>query len=188
MKVSKFKPALIAAFAAAGFAATAAHAEGLDLNVPNIANGPYAGASIGTPDFKDNINGFGGNGDDLSAKVFGGYQFTPNLAVEGGYAALGKSKQPDGSDVRAQALFADGVGTVPIVGNLSAIGRLGLAEVWANTPAGDDHGVALHGGAGLQYAFTQNVAVRGEWERYHADVFEGKPDIDQYTVGLRVGF
>jgi OmpA-OmpF porin, OOP family len=180
MKI-QFKPALIAALTAAGFAATAAHAEGL------TANGPYAGASIGTPSYQDDVNGFGGNGDDASAKLYGGYQFTPNFAVEGGYAALGKTRQPNG-EVRSQALFADAVGIVPITGNFSLLGRLGAAEVKADTPNGDDHGFGVHGGAGVQYAFTQNVAVRGEWERYHVDLFGDKPDIDQYTVGLRVGF
>jgi len=43
-------------------------------------------------------------------------------------------------------------------------------------------------GLGVQYALTQNVAIRGEWERYQLKAFGDNPNTGQYTVGLKVGF
>ena len=41
---------------------------------------------------------------------------------------------------------------------------------------------------GAQYALTPKVALRAEWERYQTRAFNTKPDIDQYTVGVKVSF
>ena len=57
-----------------------------------------------------------------------------------------------------------------------------------DTSNGDSRGNGLKLGLGAQYSLTGNVALRGEWERYHPSAFGNKPNIDQYTVGVRVGF
>ena len=57
-----------------------------------------------------------------------------------------------------------------------------------DTSNGDSRGNGLKLGLGAQYSLTSNVALRGEWERYHPSAFGNKPNIDQYTVGVRVGF
>ena len=63
-----------------------------------------------------------------------------------------------------------------------------MAQVNLNTSFGDDSGNGLKVGLGAQYALTDKVSIRGEWERYQANVFGDKPNVDQYTVGLKVGF
>lgn len=176
MKNFTVKPVLTALLIAASLAAGAAHAEGA-----------YVGGSIGMPDYKDSIRGISGDASGVSGKVYGGYQFTPNVAVEGGYADLGHVDRRDGS-IHSHGEFLDAVGIAPLNNDWSLLGRVGVAHVDVNTSNGEDNGLALKVGVGAQYAIDSRTSVRGEWERYHTDVFDGKPDIDQYTVGVRIAF
>ncbi|HSW07340.1 outer membrane beta-barrel protein [Aquabacterium sp.] len=162
--------------ALAGLAALPAHAEGL-----------YAGGALGTPRYPDAVNGISGNGSGLSGKLFGGYQFTPNLSLETGFAGLGHIDDGSGR-VSGRAAYLDLLGTLPLNDKWSALGRLGVAHVKLDSSTGDSSGSGPKLGLGLQYALTTNVALRGEWERYHPSVFGEKPNIDQYTLGFRVGF
>lgn len=171
-----FKPALAAAMLAAGLGSTAAHADPF-----------YAGASLGTPRYEDGIQGSDGHGSGVSGKVFGGYQVTPNFALEAGLADLGHVGDGDGR-VKAHGEYIDAVGLAPVTDQWTLLGRLGLAHVNVDSPRGDANGNGLKLGVGAQYAVTTNVAVRGEWERYRPDVFGDKPNLDQYTVGVRFGF
>jgi OOP family OmpA-OmpF porin len=70
----------------------------------------------------------------------------------------------------------------------SLLGRIGVAHVNLDTSAGDDSGSGPKVGLGAQYNLTSNLAVRGEWERYRSKLFDGHPNLDQYTVGVRFAF
>ena len=80
-KLNKSAIAAVLAIASIG----AAHAEGL-----------YVGGSLGKPDFKNSVNGISGDGSGVGGKIFGGYQFTPNVAVEGGLFNLGRIHDASG--------------------------------------------------------------------------------------------
>jgi OmpA-OmpF porin, OOP family len=149
--------------------------------------GAYAGASLGTTQFPDSVNGVSGDGSPVSGKLFGGYQFTPNFALEVGAANLGSVSSASG-DLDGRAVFLDAVGSLPLSDRWSVLGRIGVAQVNANTSFGDDSGNGLKVGLGAQYSLSNKVAIRGEWERYQANVFGDKPNVDQYTLGLKVGF
>ena len=173
------KTALVAAGVAAGtaFVALPAHADGL-----------YVGGALGAPHFGgDPINGLPGNGTGLSGKLFGGWQFTPNFALEAGLADLGRIDNPMGR-VRSHGAYLDALGLLPLGNDWSLLGSLGVARVQTNTDLGDATGTGLKLGLGAQYALSSHLALRGEWERYRPAVFGGHPDIDQYTVGLSYGF
>jgi OOP family OmpA-OmpF porin len=147
------------------------------------------------------------NEDERSAagKIFGGYQFNRYVALEGGYFNLGKfgytaSTSPAGSlsgDIRLQGLNLDVVGILPLTDRFSAFGRVGVIHAQArdnfsstglvnrpaSSPRQNDTGYKF--GAGLQYAFTDRLAVRGEVERYRInDAIGNKGDVDMATVGL----
>lgn len=153
------------------------------------ANEPafYAGGSLGVPRYQDSVNGVSGSGNGASGKVFGGYQITPNVGVEVGYADLGHIDNSTGR-VDGRAGYVDAVGTLPLGDKFSLIGSAGVTHVDLDTSAGDGSGNGLKLGLGAQYALTGNLALRAEAERYHASAFDAKPDIDQYTVGLRLRF
>lgn len=163
---------------AAGLGAAGAHAEAL---------GPYVGGSLGTPHYSDDVNGIGGDGSGVSGKLFGGYQFTPNFSLEAGGADLGHIDERSGK-VDAHGVYLDAVGAAPLNDHWALLGRIGVAHMDFDTSAGDDSGSGLKLGAGVQYAISSNLALRGEWERYHTAAFGDRPNVDQYTVGLRFGF
>ncbi len=178
MNTRQFKHILAATVLVGGFGSVTAHAEQTNF---------YAGANLGAPGYPHNVNGVDGSGGDgLSGKVFGGYQFTPNFAVETGLVHLGRVENANGS-VHARGEFVDAVGIAPLNDQWSLLGRLGVTHVTLDTSNGNDNGSGLKVGLGAQYALTKTVALRGEWERYRTDAFGSNPSINQYTFGVRVG-
>lgn len=179
MKLSTIKPVLTAAILAASLGALPAHADNL-----------YVGAALGLPHFGAGNNGFNGitgQGSGVSSKLFGGYQFTPNFALEAGVADLGHIKNDTGS-VSSQGVFLDAVGLLPLTNKWSLLGSLGVAHVNLNTSNGDASGNGAKVGLGAQYALTSNVVMRGEWEGYRPSAFGDKPKIEQFTIGARMAF
>src|SRR5437868_39477 len=77
---------------------------------------------------------------ETAFKVFGGYQFNPNIALEADYFSLGHfgyaaKTTPAGTlqgDMRLRGVGIDLVGTLPLAGNLSALGRIGVTSTRAN--------------------------------------------------------
>ncbi len=145
--------------------------------------------------------------DDRSTgyKIFGGYQLNRNFALEGGYFNLGDfgytaTTVPAGTltgRIKLQGLNLDLVGILPITDKFSAFGRAGVAYAQARdtfTGTGavnvtnrnpSKRAANLKVGLGLQYAFTDALAVRGEVERYRInDAVGNKGDIDLLSVGL----
>jgi len=150
-------------------------------------NGLYAGASLGTQQYPGTVNGISGDGSATSGKLYAGYQVNPNFAIEAGMAELGSISNNSGQ-IDGYSQFLDAVGLLPLDDKWTLLGRLGVAHVRVDTSQGDDDGTGLKVGLGVQYALTQNVAIRGEWERYQLKAFGDNPNTGQYTVGLKVGF
>ena len=153
------------------------------------ASGPglYVGASLGAPHYSDSVAGSGTGGDGVAGKVYGGYALTPNFAVEAGLTGLGKVSGLNGR-VKGYGGFVDAVGMLPLSNQWSLLGRVGAGHVRMDAPGTKDSGATLKVGLGAQYSLGTNVALRGEWERYRADVFGSKPNIDQYTLGVTYRF
>ncbi|GAA0742509.1 porin family protein [Ideonella azotifigens] len=165
--------------AALGFAASS-RAEGL-----------YLGGSLAVPQWHGPVNGSDGDNQGVGVNLYGGYSFTPNWSLEAGYMNLGRLKgDVDGlsTSAKAQGGYLDAVGTLPIGERFSLLGRLGYAGANLKTTAGDDHGNGLKLGAGVQYDLSKQVALRGEWNRYRFDAFSDHQDVDQYSLGVKVGF
>jgi OOP family OmpA-OmpF porin len=138
-------------------------------------------------------------------KLYGGYQFNNNFALEGGYFNLGKfgytaTTVPAGSmtgDIKLQGLNLDAVGKLPLTDKLSAIGRVGLNYAQARDTFSGTGAVRVLNtsasksetnykiGAGLQYDFTESLGMRLEAERYRMnDAIGNKGHIDLISVGL----
>jgi len=166
---------LVALLAAGGIGA--AQAEGL-----------YVGGNLGTPDYHSTINGVGGDGSGAGLKLYGGYQLTPNFAVEGGYFDLGHIDDGSGR-VKARGVYADAVGSFEIAPKWSLLGSAGLAEGRFTTTAGNDSSPALKLGAGVQYDLSKQFALRAQYDRYRfINAFDEKPNIGELSVGLKVNF
>lgn len=152
------------------------------------AEGPYVGGNLGTPDYSSTIDGVGGNGSGVAGKLFGGYQFTPNFALEGGYFDLGHIDDGTGR-VKLRGAYLDAVGLYEFAPKWSVLGRAGLAEGRFTSVGGKDSSPALKLGAGIQYDLTDRVALRTEYERYRfTDAFDAKANVGVVSVGLKVAF
>lgn len=142
---------------------------------------------------------------DKGYKLFGGYQFSKHFAVEGGYFDLGRfgfvaTTVPAGTlsgDIKLKGLNLDLVGTLPFSSKFSAFGRVGVNYAQARdtfsgtgmvsviNPNPIQRGANLKAGLGLQFAFTEALAMRIEAERYRInDAVGNKGDIDMVSVGL----
>jgi len=142
---------------------------------------------------------------DLGSKLFGGYQFNKNFALEGGYFDLGQfgfatSTTPAGTlngSIKLRGLNLDAVGMLPITEKFTAFGRIGITHTQANdafagsgavnvlnpNPSSSDTNLKI--GFGLQYALTDAWTLRTEIERYRIDDAVGNMgDVDMVSVGL----
>lgn len=180
MTMKKLAAGLLACTAVVGLA----RADGVE--------GPYVGASIGRAHNGSDRPVAPTDRNDSSYKLYGGYGFTPNLALEAGYTDLGRFNTANGS-LKAKGVFADVVGSWALAPQLSAIARLGLFNGSLQSLDdinGDskDRGSSVKFGAGLQYELSKTVALRGEWERYRLNTAVGKPDVDTYNLGVHLRF
>jgi OOP family OmpA-OmpF porin len=150
----------------------------------------YAGGSLSAPNYNDQVNHFGEaeSGHGPGAKLFGGLQFNPNVAVEAGWMNLGRTQNTGGS-ATIYGGYVDAVGTLPVAPQWSLLGRAGVAEARLTSSDGDTSSAALKAGVGVQYDLTPKVAVRVEYEHYHfLSAFGDKPEVGQASVGLKIGF
>lgn len=182
-------------------------------------NGPYIGGNIGRTkaDFDNGsinrtlagqgltVTSTTADNRDTGYKLFGGYQFNRNFAVEGGYFDLGSSSYrfntaPAGSfsgETRVRGLNLDLVGILPVTDRFSVFGRVGAAyaqtranftstgAVAANRSATRNNDTNLKVGLGMQYAITEALSLRAELERYRInDPVRNRGHIDMASLGL----
>lgn len=143
---------------------------------------------------------------DTGYKLFGGYQFNKNFALEGGYFNLGKfgytaTTIPAGTltgNIKLQGVNFDAVGILPFTQKFSAFGRAGVNYAQARDQFSSTGAVGVPTnpnpskseanykfGLGLQYDFTESLGMRAEAERYRInDAVGNRGDIDLISVGL----
>ena len=154
----------------------------------------YAGGGIGQSKFKaDCGGGLSCDKNDTSFRIFGGYQFTRNIAAEVGYTDLGKLKVSGGinGDVAVTAWDLSGVFSWPIE-QFGVFGRLGIASVKAKpggafSGAGDQSKSGLTWGLGASYDLNKNLGFRAEWQRFKADSgssLGGEGDVDNLMLSV----
>lgn len=167
------------------------------IDNPRITSGLAAGGLT--------VNSISDRDRDTGYKIFGGYQLNRNFAVEGGYFDLGKfgytaNTTPAGSvsgDMRVRGLNLDLVGTLPLSERFAVFGRAGINYAQAKdqftstgaatiiNPNPSESGANYKIGAGLQYAITDALSIRGELERYRVrDGIGNRGHIDMASVGL----
>ena len=168
--------------------------------------GFYLGASAGRTSVDLDTTGTTSSDEtDTGFKVFAGYAFNKNFAIEGGYADLGNALLGDNTlpifaEFNSSAWFLDLLGSVPLNNDFSLFARAGIAgtnvEVTGTIPglgsaSFEEDVTVFKFGVGAQYAFTQNLVARAEWERYRdveAPIGLGKSDIDVVSAGLQYHF
>jgi OmpA-OmpF porin, OOP family len=114
----------------------------------------YAGVELGSSDL--------GSETDTAMKIFGGFQFHPNIAVELGYGFL-----YDKGATEVTALELVGVGMYQVAPQLSVLGKLGFASVEVDVGGFSDDKVELVFGVGAQYDVMRNLSARLMFTRYN---------------------
>ena len=151
--------------------------------------------------------------NDVGFKLFGGYRFHPNFAVEAGYFNLGKvgfttittgpAATIGGEAKNENGFNIDLVGIAPLSDVFSLFARVGVQTSKTSiTAAGIGPGgtsavsssetsASYKAGVGAQYEFTKNIGGRLEWERYHVPGGAAgidKFDVDSFSLGMVVRF
>ena len=145
----------------------------------------------------------------LAWKAFGGYQLNRYVGIEAGYFSLGhfgftSTTVPAGTldgRIKLHGVNLDLVGTLPVTERFSLLARVGAQHASARdsfhggggvvvlTPNPSKSETNVKFGAGLQYAFTPNLMLRGEAERYRVnDAVGNHGDVNMYSVGLVYAF
>jgi predicted porin len=127
----------------------------------------YAGADIGTTKFE------GESHRETSYGAFGGYQFCPQIAIEGAYRRL-FTENFDGGSAHLDQLSISAVGTIPLSNGFSVFGRLGANRIAITANAGGDnfneHANRGLYGIGMGYDFTPAISARIEIQKPMSDL------------------
>lgn len=168
----------------------------------------YGGGSVGQASYRCTTSD-----DDCKNtgwKIFGGYKFTDNMAVEAGYYNLGEEEAKYDSEyygkmhasAKATGIGVSGIYSQPVAENLEVFGKLG-AMFWnvegelsqdvggsKVSVSDDEDGTSVLFGLGASYKFDDNWGIRGEWERYtveYEDIDKGddsEEDVDILSAGV----
>ncbi len=143
---------------------------------------------------------------DTGFKVYGGYQFNTNFALEVGYYDLGSYNNdvgvlPSGtllSDTAVKGFNLDAVFTLPVTESFDVFARAGLNNARVESdyfgsgyaadgtyPSGHRRDTHEKFGVGVAYEFNDKVSVRVEAERYNfLDATKRDGNINMLSVGL----
>ena len=187
----------------------------------------YLGAGLGQSDSKFNTTDFGlgsalvtetQDKSKIAIKLYGGYDFTKNWAIEGGSTRLEKPQYRYGgvgaltgvgtrAQVEETAWHAALKGTLSLSEQVGVFGKFGVTRNRARlelprtgnaafdallrlqNSAGKYHANALYG-AGAEYSATKNIGLRLDYERYgtFGDANTGRTKVDLWSLGATYRF
>lgn len=128
--------------------------------------------------------------EDTAFTGFAGYQFNRYFGLEAGYADFGEVEVSGvpGARVEADATYLVAVGSVPFTDRFSGYAKAGYSDWDAEASVAglvaDDSGNDPTYGLGLQYRFTDHLALRGEYSRFELE----DTDVDLAQAQLRFDF
>jgi OmpA-OmpF porin, OOP family len=150
----------------------------------------YVGASAGKSDIDSSvadglITSGTVDGKDSGTKLYGGYRFGRNLAVELAWVDLGGADYSGsffatpvtGGRVKVSGLNSSIVGIFPATSQFELFAKAGIYSWEANasdTTGGAPFSGKINGsnasfGLGASYYFSKNVGARLEWEHFELD-------------------
>ncbi len=129
----------------------------------------YVGADVGYASYQEMDDGSAG------FSLYGGYHLNEVLAIDLGWADLGDVTSGN-KNGEVSVLYLDVMGKFPLQTDLTAFGKLGLAQ-WnyegtQGTAKDSDSDIDVYFGIGMDYDVSGNSAVR-----FSADFFSIKPEL-----------
>lgn len=165
-------------------------------------NGFYIGGGVGYAGHGTDCRGV----DDCSNsragfKLLGGYQITPNLAIESSFGDTGRTRASgNGASLsnKTQSFTLAALGIYPVDKQIELFGKLG-AHSTKNKIEGSSSDLSFSGsmnasgllaGVGAQYRFTPNMLGRVEYEYLSRAVydFDGRKAINLVTASVMYQF
>jgi len=181
-KRNTLKKALVGLMAV--FAVSASHAE------------PYVVASLGSS--KLDLDCAGTTACDTRStglKLLGGYKFTPNFAIEGGYLDFGKAQFTFGGVPFTLKAAGFGVGAAfhqDLNPDWNLAARLGVASMKTEASAlgfnVDDSSTQLYGGLGIGYRITPKVSLDASYDFSKLEFSGEKGNVSMFGIGVTVAF
>ncbi|MES2363856.1 MAG: outer membrane beta-barrel protein [Pseudomonadota bacterium] len=168
------------------------------LAAPAFAQG-YVGAGLGS----SKISGFdagtttGGNTSKGMAKIYGGFQFTPNWGLELQYSDLGRRDVATAGvgtgSFRASQFSIAGTGTLPLTSGFSVLGKLGVSanRINGSGTTGSGNATSALIGVGVAYNITPALSARLEYEDFGAmakNAPGGTVRANAYSLSLKYAF
>jgi OOP family OmpA-OmpF porin len=168
---------------------------------------PYVGFSVGQADVGEELvvpalvdPGARVDGKDGAFKLFGGYQFNRNFALEAAMVDLGDMTYSGtfagapvtGGRVQNSGLNLSAVGVLPLGQSFVVFGKVGMF-LWYSEATdvtggaffySEEDGADLSVGLGASIALGQRVSLRAEWERFDMS----NTDVDLVTFGIAFRF
>ena len=165
-------------------------AAGMFVATSSIAGEGYFGASTGILNFEDDSGGTGFSDTPIGLKVFVGYEFMENIALDVAYFSTLQDASDDvfgvPVDIRLEGFTVRAVGSYPTSDNFSILGSVGFwdgdadASVLGTTATASEDGFTV--GVGGKYRF-ESVSIRGEFEWFDSD-----DTIWMILVGFQINF
>ena len=198
--MTKVKNAALAAF---GVAVLSLPSIGMAQSMSGPDSGWFIGGSVGQTKSGLDCTGLSCDDSDTGYRIFGGYKINKHFAVELGYADLGKTTFTGtipiigavSGNASATAWDLVAVGILPIGEKFSVFGKLGFYKgdgdfSVSGAGSSSDSTTDMTYGIGVQYDFTKNLGIRGEWQQYKSVGFANtggqtlEGDVDLISIGV----
>jgi OOP family OmpA-OmpF porin len=199
----------LATLALIASAATVASAEGAYV----LGEVSRSQASVDGSSFDNQLSGSGATGLSSSTsgnsnrwRLQGGYRFSPNLAIEGGYIDFGKGSYQAAygggtasGTVKAAGLDAAALYSLPVSSTVSVFGKAGIVAARVNSsltaaaPGGstDSSDTVIRPliGIGTEVALTEKVSLRLDYDHVSGlSSGAGKMSADMVSMGVGYKF
>jgi opacity protein-like surface antigen len=171
---------------------------------PGVYAGLEAGYGMTNWDSKEKLVNFLGidvsDVDAFAGRVYLGYDFHKNFAVEAGYSYFFNNPSATFRGVEREfygntwAIDLMGVIKANVVDNFGLFAKLGVNYLQTNDKNNfydEVHNFNVAYGAGAYYDITKNVTMDISWLRYNGDQKIDKdyqPYADKFTIGVRYKF
>ena len=154
--------------------------------------GFYIGGSAGSSVVEESSDGLTFDGKDFAWKIFAGYTFNENFAIEGGWADLGN---PDDTmlglpvSVEADGVELFAVGLMPVNDAVDIFGKVGMiswnSTTHADSLSEDDSGSDFALGAGARLSLSEKLHARAEFEWFN---ISDADKVWMISIGLEARF
>ena len=144
---------------------------------PAMAEGFYGGAGLGLVNIEEEDLGESFKDSPFGWRIFGGYDFNENFALEGAYVSSGTAEDTVfGEDVEVEfsGFTVSAVGLLPLSDTMDLIAKAGFytgeqeVTVQGFTLDEDDDGFTV--GAGMRFRTSDQFVVRGELDWFDTDL------------------